>query len=91
MSDFTKKIRKRPVKTQKSKTDKTVDRILENKGVAVCCDLMMDMFPEPLLRSVYTTSAKKEIIDLGYKIENLKGTDKHYRKVYFIVTGEEEE
>jgi len=28
---------------------------------------------------------------LGYKIENLKGTDKHYRKVYFIVTGEEEE
>ena len=51
----------------------------------------MDMFPEPLLISVYTTSAKKEIIDLGYKIENLKGTDKHYRKVYFIVTGEEEE
>jgi len=91
VSDFTKKIRKRTVKQVKNKTDKVVDRILENKGVPVCCDLMSDMFPEPLLRSVYTTSAKKEIIDLGYRVENLKGTGKDYRKQYFIVTGEEEE
>ena len=91
VSDFTKKIRKRPVKTQKSKTDKAVDRILENKGTPVCCDLMSDMFPEPLLRSTYTTSAKKEIIDLGYRVENLKGIGKDYRKQYFIVTGEGEE
>ena len=88
--EFTKKIRKRIVKQVKNKTDMVVDRILENKGVPVCCDLMMDMFPEALLRSVYTTSAKKEIIDLGYRVDNLEKVDRNDRKVYFIVTGEEE-